>query len=257
MIRMTLVMRRRPEMRLEEFQEYWRLAHGPRVAAHAERLDILRYVQVHTLIDPANDALVGTRGKMEAIYDGATELWWRDAQALAAALHSSAGKAAFEELLADERQFVDLAASPLWFAHEYPQINPVEEVVARPRSPLVKLFYCLRHRREQSEVDAQRYWHTAHGPLIRSYAQAGGVLRYLQVHRFGTPFEARLREVRGIQAEGYTGHAELWFHRQAFLAATPESERAVQHATEDEATFIDFSRSVMWLAKEHVFIDRR
>jgi hypothetical protein len=38
---------------------------------------------------------------------------------------------------------------------------------------------------------------------------------------------------------------------------TPERRAAGQRAYEDEANFIDFPRSTMWLAKEHVLIDRR
>jgi hypothetical protein len=35
----------------------------------------------------------------------------------------------------------------------------------------------------------------------------------------------------------------------------PEARAAGARAIEDESTFIDFKRSSMWLAKEHVFID--
>jgi hypothetical protein len=41
------------------------------------------------------------------------------------------------------------------------------------------------------------------------------------------------------------------------MANVPEAARAMQLAIEDEAKFIDFKRSAMWLGKEHVFIDRR
>jgi len=53
----------------------------------------------------------------------------------------------------------------------------------------------------------------------------------------------------------YTGHAELWFDRSALLAQTPERQVAGARAIEDEAKFIDFARSTMWGAKEHVFVD--
>ena len=38
---------------------------------------------------------------------------------------------------------------------------------------------------------------------------------------------------------------------------TPENRVAAKRAYEDEANFIDFGRSSMFLAKEHVIIDRR
>jgi hypothetical protein len=40
-------------------------------------------------------------------------------------------------------------------------------------------------------------------------------------------------------------------------AGTPEAKRAGQLAVEDEANFIDFRNSSLWIAKERVVIDRR
>ena len=66
MIRLTFVLRRRPGLSLTAFQEYSHTIHGPLVARHATTLNILRYVQVHTLDDPVNQQLAGARGKMES-----------------------------------------------------------------------------------------------------------------------------------------------------------------------------------------------
>ena len=38
MIRLTFVLRRKPDLSREEFQEYWRRQHGPLVAKHSTRL---------------------------------------------------------------------------------------------------------------------------------------------------------------------------------------------------------------------------
>jgi hypothetical protein len=40
-------------------------------------------------------------------------------------------------------------------------------------------------------------------------------------------------------------------------AEMPERVKAAEIALEDESKFIDFTQSAMWVAKEHVFIDRR
>jgi uncharacterized protein (TIGR02118 family) len=256
MIRLTYLLRRKPGMSLEEFQTYWREVHGPLVAGHARRIDTLRYVQVHTLEDEANTAMAAARGGMEPPYDGVAELWWENIEALEAALSSEEGARAGEELLEDERQFIDLPASPLWLNYEYPQVNPSpESIVARPRSTIVKLYFPLRALPNLSEADAQLYWRTNHGPIIRR--QAGSrTLRYVQVHRFEHPIEQALRDARGTEVEPYTGHAELWHDRGIQAARSPEGAAAGERAIEDESKFIDFSRSSMWLAKEHVFVDR-
>jgi uncharacterized protein (TIGR02118 family) len=260
MIRLTFVLRRKPGSSTAEFQDYWRTTHGPLVARHATTLNILRYVQVHTLDDPANQQLAGARGKMEAAYDGVAELWWTSREALAAAMQTAAGQGAGRELLEDEGRFIDLPNSPLWLAYEYPQVNPSpEELVAREHGSLVKLFFCLRHPSHLTLEQAQLYWRTSHGPTIRGVAGALRMRRYLQVHRFEDGLEQELRAARGTSVAPYTGHAEAWFDRPdlTIMGATPEGKRAMQIAVEDESNFIDFANSAIWLAKERVFIDRR
>lgn len=259
MIRLTFVLRRKPGMSLAEFQQYWRENHGPLVARHATTLNILRYVQVHTLEDPTNDTLAGARGTMEKPYDGVAELWWTNRDALTANMNSAAGQAAARELVEDEAKFIDLPNSPLWFAYEYPQVNPSEDMVAREHSSLIKLFFCFRHRSNLSLDQAQLYWRTNHGPTIRGVSQGMRMRRYLQVHRFEDDLDQQLRSARNIKVEPYTGHAEAWFDRGelAVLGNTPEGRRAMEIAVEDESKFIDFTRSAMWIAKERVFIDRR
>ncbi len=259
MIRLVFVLRRKPGMTLAEFQQYWRGVHGPLVARHATTLEIHRYVQVHTLEDAVNDRLAGARGKMEPPYDGVAELWWTNREALAASSGSAAAQAAGSELLEDEARFIDLPNSPLWFAYEYPQVNPSEDIVAREHSGLVKLFFCLRHPTNLSLEQAQLYWRTNHGPTIRGVASAMRMQRYLQVHRCEDPLEQQLRTSRGTRVAPYTGHAEAWFDHAdlATVGNTPEGRRAMEIAVEDEAKFIDFANSAMWIAKERVFIDRR
>jgi uncharacterized protein (TIGR02118 family) len=260
MIRLTFVLRRNPSLSRADFQRYWREVHGPLVAKHSTSLNILRYVQVHTLEDPVNDQLAGARGAMEPPYDGVAELWWTNREALVSTFGNTAGQAAAKELLEDEARFIDLPHSPLWFAYEYPQVNPTpEDLVAREHSSLVKLFFCLRYPTHLSEEQAQLYWRTSHGPLIRSVAQGMRMRRYLQVHRYDEPLEQQLRASRGTTVAPYTGHAEAWFDRAdlQMIAQTPEGKQAMNLAVEDESHFIDFPRSAMWIAKERVFIDRR
>ncbi len=258
MIRLVYPLRRKPGMSRQEFQHYWQTVHGPMVAHHSTTLAIHRYIQLHTLDDPINDALAEARGGMEPEYDGVAELWWTSPDEFAA-FGTPAGQAAAIELLEDEKNFIDLPHSPLWFAYEYPQVNPTEYMVATEHSPLVKLFFCLRQPSRQSVDEAQHYWRTNHGPLIRGVSTGFRMQRYLQVHYTPHAFEAQLREPRGTQTEPYYGHAEAWFSRADLMsmANVPEAARAMEIAIEDEKAFIDFRRSAMWIGKEHVFIDRR
>lgn len=257
MIRITFTLRRKAGQTLEAFQQYWLYQHGPLVASVATDLDILRYVQVHTLDSPMNDAMNKARGgTMEAPYDGVAELWWENEAALLAAMATEAGQRAGALLLEDEKTFIDLPNSPIFMAREYPQVNPTpENIVAAVKSNVVKIHFPLRHQADQ-DIDVVRgYWLQNHGPIIRSHAPASGILRYQQVHRLEHPLEAALREARGTVAESYLGHAEVWVRTDR--QPTAEARVANQAAVEDESKFIDFSRSALFAAKEHVIIDRR
>ena len=118
MIKLVYCLRRLPHLSREEFQRYWRQTHGPLVRERAQALRIRRYVQVHTLESPTNDALRRSRGGLEP-YDGVAELWYESADDLAAAAASPEGRKAGEELLEDERRFIDMERSALWIAREH------------------------------------------------------------------------------------------------------------------------------------------
>ena len=256
MIRIVFLLRRKAGMSLDDFQRYWREEHGPLVASVQKHIGALRYTQSHRLDDPANAAMQHARGGMEPEYDGVAELWWDSEEALAAAGATDKGRKAGAALLEDEARFIDLPQSPLWLTHEYPQVNPTpENVVARPRSGIVKLHFPLRFKAGLDENAARTYWRTSHGPLIRSQAHASGIIRYMQVHRFPSATETEARRARGTVVPSYDGHAEVWFDR-SISRAGPELRASGERAVEDEAKFIDFKRSTMWIGKEHVFIDR-
>ena len=122
MIKLVYNLRRLPNMSREEFQRYWLQKHGPMVRSRAQALRIRRYVQVHTLESPMNDALRRGRGALEP-YDGVAELWWDSLDDLAAATASPEGRKADQELLEDERRFIDLERSALWVAQEHPIVE--------------------------------------------------------------------------------------------------------------------------------------
>lgn len=257
MIRLVFALRRRAELSRAEFQDYWLRKHAPLVASFSTDLAILRYVQTHTLDDPANKAAQQARGDMEPEYDGVAELWWASEPALMENMTTPAAQAAGAALLEDEAKFIDLPNSPLWFAYEYPQINPSpEDVTAHTKSGVVRVFFPLRHQEQIEEADARHYWLTHHGPIVRSHGGATGTLCYRQVHRANSSLDAGLQEARGTQVESYLGHAEAWVDR-GHAANSEEARTANRAFIEDEHNFIDMNRSTIFFGKEHTIIDRR
>jgi uncharacterized protein (TIGR02118 family) len=121
MIKLTYCLRRKPGMTVEEFQRYWRETHAPLVEARAEVLGIKRYVQVHTVLPAVNAALQARNGGSPEAFDGVAELWVESVEAMGST--DPAARQAAADLLADERNFIDLEASPIWVAEEHPVIG--------------------------------------------------------------------------------------------------------------------------------------
>lgn len=118
MIKLTFCLRRLPHLSREEFQAYWRETHAPLVAERAEVLRIRRYVQVHTSteLDGLHRAFQRRNDDCPEPFDGVAELWFGSIDDLGG--DDAARRRAQAELLADERNFIDLANSPMWIAEE-------------------------------------------------------------------------------------------------------------------------------------------
>ena len=116
MIKLTYCLRRKPGMTWDEFSSYWRETHAPLVKARAELLGIRRYVQVRTLQQRELMARLQQRneGSPEP-FDGIAELWFDDLGGQAAPGAAQAAR----ELLEDERNFIDLSSSPMWYGEEW------------------------------------------------------------------------------------------------------------------------------------------
>lgn len=114
MIKLTFCLRRLPHLSREDFQRYWRETHAPLVAARAKTLGIVRYEQVHTGFEALNASIQASRGGPEP-YDGIAEIWFESEAAMQAAAQNPGVAEAARELLEDERNFIDLANSPLWY----------------------------------------------------------------------------------------------------------------------------------------------
>lgn len=114
MIKLTFCLRRLPHLSRDAFQRYWLGTHAPLVAARATTLGIVKYEQVHAGMDAVNAAIRASRNAPEP-YDGIAEIWFESEASMAEAGQNPGAAEAARELLEDERRFIDLANSPLWF----------------------------------------------------------------------------------------------------------------------------------------------
>jgi hypothetical protein len=257
-VRGVHLVRRRAGLGLAEFHDYWSRAHGPLVAELAADLGFVSYSHAYRIDGPMNNAaLVGPRRHAEPPYDGVAEFWWEDEQSVTATLFSPAGRHAHAAIVQSEGKILDRARSPLWLAVSHPQVLPPEgvQLVSTPQSSIAKLHFPIRQHSSLTLEEAQRYWLTRHGPLVRAMSKGLGIRRYEQVHRFPSLAEDELRRMRRVEVEAYAGHAESWIDLDT-RESSPDFAELRTRAVEDEALFIDFRRSTLWLSREQVFMPR-
>ncbi len=117
MFKLIFCMRRLLSRSLDEFQDYWLNRHAPLLVNNKDALGVKRYVQLHTLPGSLSDALRNFRDAPEP-FDGVAEVWYESAEAFKALRHSTAARAAAQEMLDDEKRLIDHTRSPVWFADE-------------------------------------------------------------------------------------------------------------------------------------------
>lgn len=227
--RIVFLLRRRPELTRDEFQRIWWEEHGPLVASHASTLGIVRYQQVHTTADHRPQAL--------AAFDGSAELWV-DPRAATGTPEEQADAAAV--LLADERRFIDLEASPIWVAEEQVvRVGPQRQATDGE----ARLTAALRRADGISREEFRRHWRNVHGPLALANNDVFGFHHYVQLH---TPDDADthpLRTQRGAP-EPFDGVSEVILEP---VSPDPDRAREVRAMImEDEARFVNYQASAVY-----------
>ncbi len=118
MIKLVFCLKRKEGLTFEAFRDHWVNRHAPLVRGFAGPLGIRRYVQSYRLEDERLNPLVASRDPTMAFYDGVAELWYDSIEALHDLRRSPAAREAGRALLEDERRFIDLARSPIFFCTE-------------------------------------------------------------------------------------------------------------------------------------------
>jgi uncharacterized protein (TIGR02118 family) len=108
---------------------------------------------------------------------------------------------------------------------------------------MVKLVYCVTKKPGLNDEEFLHYWKNVHGPVG---ARIPRLRRLIQSHRLVLPEDQRPPD--------YDGMAELWFDDvKALLTARHSPEWRL--STEDEANFIDHSKTAYFVSEEHVILD--
>jgi len=122
---------------------------------------------------------------------------------------------------------------------------------------MLKIIICMKRRPEMSRAEFVRYWKEDHAKVMAEVSGLMGVRRNVHNYAITTAIDEQLRKGRGTEMDDYDGIAETWFDSlEALTAATSSEEgrRAAQLLAEDEARFIDFSRSKIFFVEENVVV---
>lgn len=123
---------------------------------------------------------------------------------------------------------------------------------------MIKITFCLTRKPGLSREAFQDYWFNKHAPLVKSHRDALRIARYVQMH---TGDYEMNDIVRAARADGklenapdiYDGVAQLWWNSlEDLMTDTPEAQAAGIALLQDEAKFIDFSKSPLWFGEEKV-----
>jgi len=122
---------------------------------------------------------------------------------------------------------------------------------------MIKLVYCVCKRADMSPEAFREYWLEKHGNLVQRFAKILRVKKYVQSHTIESEINSLLATSRGM-ATTYDGIAEIWWDDiESFQEAStsPSGQEAYSTLIDDEAKFIDFSQSRIFLTEEHFILD--
>jgi uncharacterized protein (TIGR02118 family) len=223
MVKVVTFLKRRPDLSVEAFQEYWRARHP----AFVTRLPgVRRYVQSH--------ALPSTYQRGEPAYDGIAEVWANDTDALRAMTRT----AEYARVQADEANFIDRAGMGVVVTEDHiVKDGPIT-------ADAVKGVEFVR-RQAGMDVEAfQQYWREVHGPMA---AAIPGLRRYVQSHTRRSAYAAG-------RTPAWDGLALTWFDSTEALRAA-EVGAAYVRALADRARFLAPDPVTVVLTREYVVLD--
>jgi uncharacterized protein (TIGR02118 family) len=210
--------KRKRGLSVDDFRDYWLNEHAAIIRAIPE---LRKYV--------ASITLPSAYRNREPLYDGISEVWFDDEDAIRLSADSAPRRAAS----ADDTKFVDMSKAGSIITDEIVQKE------GTPGNGALKMFSMLTRKPGTEVASFQAYWRTHHGPLAAKIPQ---VRRYLQCH-------VRPSAYADGRTPRYDGVAEVWFddYQAVRDSGATDEYRAVRL---DEPKFLSVSFPFI-IASEH------
>jgi uncharacterized protein (TIGR02118 family) len=222
MLKVISLVKRKPGISVENFQQYWRDQHAPLVARQAQ---VRRYVQ--------SAALLQGYQKGDLLFDGISEIWF-DSDATFRAYADQAGPGSVAE---DEDKFMDRArtvAMPV-------DVHVMKEGAVPDNA--VKNIEFVNRRATVALERFRAHWRTIHGPLA---ARIPLMRRYEQNHLLLSAYGDR-------QAPRYDGLAITWFASTSDMKKGTSTPEYIETRA-DEANFLPDGHLPIIITREHIVV---
>ena len=241
MIKLAVMLRRKPGMSIQAFGQYWDGPHGDLVVGIPEfTRHVRRYSQSH-LVDPSYEG-AGMDWQTAAI-DGIAEVWFDDTDAMTAAFNEPR----FVELVGpDDAEFLDGDAVSVLVTREI-------EKIPLTGSPAVKLSVAIKRPDGMSFDDFDTYWNTTHAEIVTSVPEfTRHVRRYVQSHVIqeytGAGDTSKL--TNQWRFAPFDGIAELWFDGAAEVVQAFNEPAFIAKVAPDDKNFVDQAGTRLVIVQE-------
>jgi hypothetical protein len=105
-------------MSSESFHEYWRNQHADLVMSFQPYIGFKRYIQYHGGYEKLSLKAAEFRQSPPS-YDGIAEMWWENEASMIEFSNTDRAREGFAALYEDEKNFIDLENSPIWYGTEH------------------------------------------------------------------------------------------------------------------------------------------
>ncbi len=218
-VKMIVGCKRKPDISLAAFQQYWRNEHAPIVARASRGRGMVRYVQNHVVSEAG--------AASEPAFDGVAEAWF-DSPKAAGSLARSADYAAVRE---DEACFVDRSSL---FAFLTEEVVSHSDEASHPEIKRIQFF---KRRPDTKSEYFHFHWRELHAPLVGALP---GLMLYVRCRPC-------VPKASNGQQHPYDGVEMIGYRDREALAAS-ELSPAFIRIREDRSLFLDEERVASVLA---------
>lgn len=122
---------------------------------------------------------------------------------------------------------------------------------------MLKITFLMRRLESLSREEFQTYYRKVHTQVAPNATETLGMRRYVQLHALPEDVNDAFGESRGGEPS-FDAVAEIWLDDYEAYERhwnSEEGKEVLQRLLEDEKNFVDWSRSVIMMSKEVVFLD--